>query len=111
MIQVWVRLDASGCIRYLESHGHAAGPGRSNLPCAAVSGALRSLARLVAAADGLDFRGEAPVPGSFRLLVSQVPEHLVLWFKGASDLTVRTLEDAAADFPDQIKLLFQEYEE
>ena len=108
MIRVGLTLDAAGCVRRLESVGHASGA--RSVVCAAVSSALRSFARLVEDRQDIDVRGSAPSPGELRLEIGRegFDAHHTSVLYGASALLVRQLVDVADDSPGELEVTMKQ---
>lgn len=107
MLRVRVDLDGEGCLRGLEASGHA-GAGRSgeDLTCAAASGLLRGVARLLHRTAGLVVSGRAEQPGELRLTVARRggSEGRSDWLRGVTDVLLSGLRELRDERPGSIVL-------
>ncbi len=106
-IQIVVELDGSGCLRKLDSRGHAIGTGGDSVACAAVSVLVRTAARTINAHGDLDVRGDASTEGHLRCELAgngDLPEPVRRWLRGVTEFLVTGLQDAARDYPDDVRL-------
>lgn len=95
-----------GRVVRVSSRGHASGsPAGENILCAAVSVLLRSFARAVEDARGIDSEGNAPGPGILDLTVRRVDETRGEWFEGLSCFLVKGLEDLQSEYPEDLRVL------
>ncbi|HUX14649.1 MAG TPA: ribosomal-processing cysteine protease Prp [Spirochaetia bacterium] len=106
-IQVVVELDESGCLRKLDSRGHAIGVRNDNVACAAVSVLVRTAARTIIAHGDFDLLGDASTAGLLRCELAgkrELPESTRRWLRGVTEFLVTGLQDTARDYPDDVRL-------
>jgi uncharacterized protein YsxB (DUF464 family) len=105
LVRVRVELDGDGCLRGLEAAGHA-GAGRrgEDLTCAAVSGLLRSVARLLHGTEGLVVVGQAAEPGRLELKVVRISQERRYWLRGVTDVLLSGLTDLREEQAGSIEL-------
>ncbi len=98
IIKIRVRTDRNGIVTQLVSTGHAPLESQAFSPaCAAVSSALRSFARLVIETSGIELCGHAAHAGSLELKFGKTSKEVRPWLRGACDLLLRELNDAASE--------------
>ncbi len=89
-----------------ESIGHSgAGVHGEDLPCAAVSTLVRTVARVLVDEPGIDVEATPPVPGSIRVKSISCPEGKRRWLVGVTDVLVRGIEDIVRDYPQHVDLV------
>jgi len=105
VVRVQVRLDGRGCLRRLSACGHAgSGPPGEDLSCAALSALLRSVARLLYRAEGLEVAGQAAGPGALELEVLRWAPERGQWLRGVTDVLLSGLHDLREERPGSIEL-------
>jgi uncharacterized protein YsxB (DUF464 family) len=105
LIRVAVELFPDGCLASFRAQGHSEnGRYGKNVACAAVTQMMRTAARLLYTADGLEKDGEAVEPGDMRLVVSNYEKIDRHWLRGVTDFLLLGLGDLAAEFPNEIAL-------
>ncbi len=109
MIQIELHVRPDGTLQYLNAVGHAV---RSydeafSPACAAVSSALRSTARLLAATQGITISGEAPEEGIFRLELQRCSFTRRRYLRGVSAALLQILNDLAVENPTEVQLVIR----
>jgi uncharacterized protein len=95
----------NGRVDRLTSRGHAPGsPAGENILCAAVSILLRSFARVIEDAHGIESEGSAPEPGVLDLTVRRIGKEKEEWFEGLSDFLMRGLSDLEREYPEELRI-------
>jgi uncharacterized protein YsxB (DUF464 family) len=105
VVRVRVDLDGDGCLRDLQAVGHAgSGKPGEDLTCAAVSGLLRSVARLLHGTEGLVVAGQAPGPGRLELEVVRISPERKDWLRGVTEVLLTGLFDFREEQAGSIEL-------
>lgn len=108
MIEVTLQVR-DGRVMRVSSRGHAPGaPAGENILCAGVTVLLRSFARVLEDAPGIESEGEAPHPGSLDMTVLRIDPEKREWFTGISHLLVRGLRDLEIDYPKDLRVFMKE---
>ncbi|MFP4562575.1 MAG: ribosomal-processing cysteine protease Prp [Spirochaetia bacterium] len=98
-------LVRDGRVVRVTSRGHAAGsPSGGNILCAAVSILLRSFARVIEDAPGMESEGCALEPGVLDLTVRLIGKDNEEWFAGLSDFLMRGLSDLEREYPEELRI-------
>jgi uncharacterized protein YsxB (DUF464 family) len=108
VIRVDIAVDGEGSIRSYVSRGHGGGVRGSDPACAAVSNIGRTLARLMIDRQDVQASGEAPEAGKLYLQLDAGPSTDRAWLRGVSDFVIRSLRDAAVDFPERIAVKIED---
>ena len=104
MIEVKLQVRDGRVVR-VSSRGHAEGsPAGENILCAAVSVLIRSFARAVEDAPGIESEGGAPEPGILDLTVLRIGKEKEEWFEGLSHFLVRGLRDLEGEYPEKLRI-------
>lgn len=104
MITVSVVLSSEGVIEELVAEGHAgSAPKGADLVCAAFTALLRTFARTVEAAPGVDWlvRDEG---GRFSLVVQGVSPGIAEQYRGWCEFLLRGFEDLKGDDPRWVRI-------
>jgi len=106
VIEIELRLRPNGTLQYLNAVGHAVRSHDEGFSpaCAAVSSALRSTARLLAATRGIRISGEAPEEGVFRLELQSCSFSRRGYLRGVSAALLQVLNDLAEESPDAVQV-------
>ncbi|MFN2311307.1 MAG: hypothetical protein ABR590_04540 [Spirochaetia bacterium] len=106
MIQIELHMRPNGTLQYLSALGHAVRPHDDTFSpaCAAVSSALRSTARLLAATSGIEVSGEAPEEGVFRLELHSCSFIRRRYLRGVSAALLQILLDLAMENPTEVQV-------
>lgn len=109
MIQIELHLRPDGTLKYLNAVGHAVRRHDKGFSpaCAAVSSALRSTARLLAATQGVSVSGEAPEEGMFRLELQKRGFMRRGYLRGVSAALLQILNDLAAENPTEVQVVIR----
>ena len=104
MISVTLQLDGDGCLRRLQSAGHAVGSRDANLVCAAATALMRTTSRVLGDHGSIVISGRAPAEGALEIYVEQYGAHDCAYLLGVTDVLVRGLEDLSRDEPAQVQI-------
>jgi uncharacterized protein len=105
MVTVRIWLDEGGCLRRVSATGHSlAGPVGGDVPCAAVSVLVRTVARLVAMETRIASSGSSGGRGDLDFEVKDCPGNLREWLRGATDFLIRGVTDVSGEFPDDVSI-------
>lgn len=105
MIRLSIALTSEGVIERLEANGHAAsGPHGQDIVCAAFTLVLRTFARSVESASGVDWVVRKDQPGDFVMTVEKVPASLEAEYRGWCGFLLRGFDDLQADAPKALEM-------
>jgi len=104
VISVTLQLDGDGCLRRLQSLGHAGGRKDANLVCAAATALMRTTSRVLGDHASIVISGRAPSEGALEITVEQYGAHDGAYLLGVTDVLVRGLEDLSRDEPAQVQI-------
>jgi len=106
VIQIELHMRPNGTLQYLSAVGHAVRPHDAGFSpaCAAVSSALRSTARLLAATNGIRVSGDAPEEGAFRLELQSCSFIRRRYLRGVSAALLQILLDLAMENPTEVQV-------
>ncbi len=104
MISVTLQLDGDGCLRWLQSLGHAGGRKDANLVCAAATALMRTTSRVLDDHASIVISGRAPSEGALEITVEQYGAQDGAYLLGVTDVLVRGLEDLSRDEPTQVQI-------
>lgn len=104
MISVSLQLDSQGCLRRLQSTGHAIGPQGGNTVCAAATALMRSASRALADHSSIVISGHAPREGVLEIEVLQCGAEYHAYLRGVTDVLLRGLKDLALDEPSEVTI-------
>ena len=104
MIKVTLQLDGGGCLRRLQSEGHAVGQKGSNIVCAAATALMRSAARVLADHDSIVVSGHVPLEGVLEIEVDRYAPQDRAYLLGVTEVLVRGLQDLALEEPTEVSI-------
>ena len=104
MIRIKLQLEPDGCLRRLQSDGHASGETQPNIVCAAATMVMRSVARVLVAQSDIVVNGTVPSEGTLTIGVQSCPGNRREWLSGVTQVLVSGLVDLADEFPQQVRL-------
>lgn len=102
MIRIRLQRDDAGCLKHLQSEGHAAGAPGANIVCAAVSALLRSVVRVLERHGSIVVSGRAPAEGVLELTVERYSAGDTQYLLGVTDVLVRGLADLEYEAPGDV---------
>lgn len=112
MLQIKIKVTATGLLRGAQALGHVGfGPKGNDPVCAAATILLRTAARSFERKQGIVLAGSAPRPGELRFEILSFPETLRGWLSGVGETLLQGLTDLAAEYPDRISVQVEMTEE
>ena len=104
MITAVAVVDARLCLVELDVNGHAdfADSGR-DIVCSAVSILIRTASRILLSQLGKDCEYKSDGKGSFKLIVSKIPDGKQDWMIGLTEFLLNGLSDLEKDYPAFVK--------
>lgn len=107
MITVSISLSSKGVIDQLLAEGHAGFSLRgSDIVCSAFTILLRTFARTIEAASGVDWSVRADSPGRFHLAVSGVSPEIADHYRGWCEFVLRGFEDLSREHPGAVRIQY-----
>ena len=108
MVRVEIARRSDGTLRHVKASGHSGfGPIGRDVVCAAATVLLRTAARTLDGATGINIVGGAEEPGNFEFSLEEVPARQEDWARGVSDSLVCGLMDLRAEFPHSVEILIK----
>ena len=105
MVRVCLTVS-NGRLAAIESSGHSgAGVRGEDVPCAAVSVLVRTVARVLLDEPDVELEAEPPQRGRIKITAITCSEGKRPWLVGVTDVLARGIKDIVREYPDHVDLV------